>query len=120
MGNRVLVVDDEDDVRSFVRLVLETSGYEVICASDGLEGLQAIDAERPDLVILDLMMPVMDGWQVLDEIGHQHPPVIVVLSAAGDPERAREKGAAASLSKPFRLPELLATCRQVLAEANAG
>src|SRR4051812_27816502 len=102
MSRRVLVVDDEDDVRTFVRLVLETAGYEVRCAADGKEALQAIHIERPDLVVLDLMMPVMDGWQVLAAIAHEHPPLVVVLSAAADLSRAQVLGAAATVAKPFR------------------
>lgn len=110
------MVDDEEDVRHFVRLVLEGAGYEVTTASDGAEGLQAIERERPDLVVLDLMMPVMDGWEVLARVGHTHPPFILVLSAAADPARAEKEGAAATVSKPFRVRELLAACRRVLGE----
>ncbi len=116
---RILVVDDEEDVRHFVRLVLESAGHEVSTAADGQEGIEAIQARRPDLVVLDLMMPVLDGWQVLERVGHVHPPVIVVLSAAADIRQVQERGAAAALSKPFRVPELIATCQRVLAAAAA-
>ena len=115
MGKRVLVVDDEEDVRTFVRLILEDAGYEVQTAMDGREGLQAIRVSRPDLVLLDLMMPVMDGWQVLAGAGRQHPP-FVVLSASNEPERARRQGAVAVVSKPFLVRELVDTCRRVLGE----
>jgi CheY-like chemotaxis protein len=115
MGKRVLVVDDEEDVRSFVRLILEDAGYEVETAMDGREGLKAIHLSRPDLVLLDLMMPVMDGWQVLAGVGRHHPP-FVVLSASNEPERARKEGAVALVSKPFQVRDLIATCRRVLGE----
>src|SRR3954453_21187080 len=98
MSKRVLVVDDEEDVRTFVRLVLESEGYEVQSAADGAEGLRAIREGRPDLVILDLMMPVMDGWQVREQVGAQPPPFIVILSAAANPERAFAAGAVATVS----------------------
>jgi CheY-like chemotaxis protein len=114
MSKRVLVVDDEEDVRTFVRLVLESEGYEVQSAADGAEGLRAIAEGRPDLVILDLMMPVMDGWQVLEKVGGQHPPFIVILSAAANPERAFAAGAVATVSKPFKMREFLDVCRRAL------
>jgi CheY-like chemotaxis protein len=115
MGKRVLVVDDEEDVRTFVRLVLEDAGYEVETAMDGREGLEAIHISRPDLVLLDLMMPVMDGWEVMAGVGRSHPP-FVVLSASDEPERARREGAVALVSKPFVVRDLVATCRHVLGE----
>ena len=115
MGKRVLVVDDEEDVRSFVRLILEDAGYEVETATDGREGLEAIDVSRPDLVLLDLMMPVMNGWEVLAGVGRHHPPFIVV-SASNEPERAQKEGAVALVAKPFEVQELIATCRRVLGE----
>jgi DNA-binding response OmpR family regulator len=116
MSRRVLVVDDEPDVLDFVRLVLEAAGYEVACCSNGRECLRAVTAHPPDLIVLDLMMPVMDGWSVLSAVGHRPPPLIVVLSAAADPGRAREMGAAATLAKPFNARELLAVCRRVLGD----
>ena len=115
MGKRVLVVDDEEDVRTFVRMVLEDAGYEVETAMDGREGLAAIKISQPDLVLLDLMMPVMDGWQVLAGVDRHHPP-FVILSASHEPERATKEGATALLSKPFLVRELIATCRRVLGE----
>jgi CheY-like chemotaxis protein len=117
---RVLVVDDERDVQALVRMVLERQGYEVEAASDGREALQKIGEHRPDLVVLDLMMPEIDGWGVLEELrGRPERPRVVLLSAyAHDPltqRRGLEAGAWACLGKPFRLPELVETCEKALA-----
>jgi DNA-binding response OmpR family regulator len=109
-------VDDEADVRHFLRLVLEASGYVVDCAADGREGLARIEAARPDLVLLDLMMPHLDGWGVLERLGDcPAPPSVVIVSAAPDPARAMRAGAAGCLAKPFSVAELLATCARALA-----
>lgn len=112
---RVLVVDDEPDVQDFVRMVLEQGGYDVACADNGEQALARIRDDKPDLVVLDLMMPVMDGWTVLEELGGKlPPPVVVILSAAADAIRAERAGASGCISKPFRPAHLLATCRDVL------
>jgi CheY-like chemotaxis protein len=115
----VLVVDDERDVQALVRLVLERQGYEVDAASDGREALEKIGTKRPDLVVLDLMMPEIDGWGVLERLkGTDAPPRVVLLSAyAHDPDtqqRGFEAGAWACLGKPFKLPELITTCQRAL------
>ena len=119
MAARVLVVDDERDVQALVSMVLERQGYEVELASDGREALAKIDARRPDLVVLDLMMPEIDGWGVLERLrGHSAPPRVVLLSAyAHDPttrQRGLDAGAWECLGKPFRLPELITTCQKAL------
>jgi DNA-binding response OmpR family regulator len=110
-------VDDEDGIRDFLGLILRTADYIVSTAQDGEQGLQKIKGESPDLVLLDIMMPVLDGWGVLERLRAMPDPrpAVVVLSAAADPGRAIEMGAAAALSKPFRIDELLATCARVLA-----
>jgi len=64
MAHRILVVDDEQDIRQLVALIAEAAGYEVVQANNGMEGLQAIERSEFDLVILDIMMPEMDGWEV--------------------------------------------------------
>lgn len=112
---RVLVVDDEDYVRQLLCRVLASKGYTVDAAADGREGLEKITAVHPDLVLLDLMMPVMDGWQVLDALAQmeQHPPVVIV-SAYVDRGRALKAGAVECLSKPFAIGQLLTTCEKAL------
>lgn len=93
------------------RPVLETAGYAVDSADDGEEALEKIQVARPDLVVLDLMMPKLDGWEVLERLrGLAQPPAVVILSACPDPPRAIRAGAVGCLSKPFRFGELIETC----------
>ena len=116
MRRKVLVVDDEEDVLDFMRLILEASGFEVECVADGVEALHGIAAWEPDLVLLDLMMPTMNGWELLERVGPKHPPFIVVVSAATDHVRALGDRVAATIKKPFRPDDLVRTCRQVLGD----
>jgi CheY-like chemotaxis protein len=114
-SKRVLVADDEDDVLQFVSLVLEDAGFSVGTARDGFETLKKIEAESPDLVVLDLMMPGLDGWQVLTRLRHDlKRPRIVVLSAFADSAQASAAGATACLAKPFLAGELVRTCVKTL------
>ena len=114
---RILVADDDEDVRVIVAKILRGTGFEVETAQDGREALEKLAAQRADLLILDLMMPEMDGWEVLEEIRDREPPPVIVLTARDDYEsfaRAVRAGAAAHLVKPFRFQELVATCHSVL------
>ena len=107
----ILVVDDDPDILDALSEILEAEGYEVDRARHGQEALARVDRRRPDLILLDLMMPVMDGWEFAHalrrrEDGAQIP--VVVLSAdrqAG--AKARVVGARGFLAKPFELNELL-------------
>lgn len=115
----VLVADDEEDVRFLLSRLLGDVGYDVHLAADGMEALDRIDAVRPDLMILDLMMPALDGWGVLERLKtHPAAPIVVLLTARGDPEsfaRGMREGAAAYVTKPFRFHELIATVQGLLA-----
>ena len=104
-----ILVDDEKDVQDFLRLILEEEAYTVECADDGQEALRRAAVLRPDLFVLDLMMPVMDRWEVLKRLrsGPSPLPPVVILSDVGARRRALREGAAACLSKPFHLRELL-------------
>jgi len=105
--SRVLVIDDDPDLGRVVRRVLELEGYEVVLSDDGLRGLAAAQRQRPDAIVLDLMMPVMDGYQVLAELRGdprtRDVPVVVLSAAALEEtrERVEAAGAAAFLTKPF-------------------
>lgn len=106
---RVLVVDDEADIRATVSAMLEIEGYDVEEAANGADALHAIEARAPDLILLDMRMPVLDGWAFASELrrrGHRTP--IVVMTAARDAARwAAEIAATAFVAKPFGLDDLI-------------
>jgi CheY-like chemotaxis protein len=107
----VLVVDDDPDILDAICDILESEGYRVSRARHGVEALQRVESERPSIILLDLMMPVMDGLtfaQHLRErpLGRTIP--IVVISAEGNPQRAAAVGAQGYLAKPFDIDALLA------------
>jgi len=106
---RVLVVDDEPDIRATVLAMLEIEGYDVDEAANGADALHVIEARPPDLILLDMRMPVLDGWGFASELrrrGHGTP--IVVMTAARDAARwAGDIAAAAFVAKPFGLDDLI-------------
>ncbi len=118
---RILVVDDEPDILLLHRLNLEAAGHEVLLAADGQKALQRIDEDHPDLVVLDVMMPVLDGWGVLDQLTQRaDPPAVLIVSAKSakeDVDRAMNAGAAAYLSKPFNADQLLEHVSRLLGRA---
>ena len=103
----VLVVDDEPDVLLLCRVNLEFEGYEVIEAADGEEAMERVRAQRPDVVLLDVMMPKMDGWQVLaaikDDAELADIPVVMLTAKVQDQDQIRDwsQGAADYITKPF-------------------
>ena len=107
----VLVVDDDPDILEAICDILGTESYRVARAKNGLEALERVDAERPDVILLDLMMPVMDGVTFAQAL-RQRPAVadvpILVISADGNPQRAASVNARAYLAKPFDIDALLA------------
>ncbi|HLA77726.1 MAG TPA: response regulator [Vicinamibacteria bacterium] len=119
---RILVVDDEADVRSLLSRVLRDAGYSVDTADDGGEALARLEANRPDLVLLDLMMPGVDGWGVLAELRKEpSPPPVVLVTASADPAtfgRGVREGVAGYIAKPFRFRDLLSTCERVLLDSR--
>ncbi len=106
----VLVVDDDVQVRGFAAAILRAEGYTVVTAADGAEALACIARLRPDLVLLDLAMPVMDGWQVLHTLRAQGVTVPLLFMSAGYNARLEDErhGADGYLGKPFTPAELLA------------
>ncbi len=114
-ARRVLVVDDAPDIRDALSEILEVEGYDVQRARNGREALQRLEQEVPDLVLLDLMMPVMDGWEFARSLAPGARPPIIVLSADRNvSSKAKEIGALGWLAKPFELTELLAAVRRAL------
>jgi two-component system, chemotaxis family, chemotaxis protein CheY len=108
---RVLVVEDDDGIRDLVDLVLSSAGYEVLTASDGAAALQVIGTVHPDLVLLDMRMPVMDGWEFARRYRARpepHAPIVVLTAARDAAQRAAEIDANGYLGKPFDMTELLA------------
>jgi CheY-like chemotaxis protein len=106
---RVLVVDDEPDIRATVSEMLQIEGYAVGQAANGADALAAVERDPPDVILLDMRMPVLDGWGFASELrrrGHEIP--VVVMTAARDASRwASEIAAPAWLAKPFRYDDLI-------------
>ena len=117
MGSTVLVVEDDPHTVEVVRLYLQRDGHSVLTAPDGLSGLQLFREGRPDLVVLDLMLPGVDGWQVCRTIRQESDVPIVMLTARVEEEdrvAGLELGADDYVTKPFSLRELAARVRAVL------
>jgi len=118
-AKRILVVDDEMDVRALLLATLEDAGYDVDLASDGVLALARILAHRPDLVVLDLMMPGMDGHELIAKLAAvpSSPPIIAISGVPGSPPTLGplQPLVRAYLSKPFPMDFLLRTCARVLA-----
>lgn len=117
---RILVVDDQPSIRGVLEVALSEAGADVWSAPDGPAALASLESSLPDLILLDLVMPVMNGWQVLDRLMASKRtatiPVVLQTSAADFTsfDRARRRGVAAFISKPFRLNEVVETCRRIL------
>ncbi|MCC2667564.1 MAG: Response regulator consisting of a CheY-like receiver domain and a winged-helix DNA-binding domain [Armatimonadetes bacterium] len=116
----ILTVDDEVNIRRLVEVNLQRAGYRVTTARDGVEALDSIRGERPDMVVLDVMMPRMDGFEVLKRLRLDAEtaelPVIMLTAKAQDADifRGWQSGADCYLTKPFNPTELLAFVRRVL------
>jgi CheY-like chemotaxis protein len=112
-ARRVLVVDDEPQVVWVLRFGLESEGYDVATARNGIEALEQVAVHHPELMVLDVMMPKMDGWTVLRELAklpvQERPRVVMVtaLASLDDRAKAAELGADAYVPKPFDVDELL-------------
>lgn len=122
---KILVVDDDRAIQQLLEVNLELEGYEVAKALDGVEALDMIGSFAPDIVLLDIMMPRMDGREVLRRVKDNPEtadlPIIFLSARAQDMDVSlgMELGAAAYLTKPFEPQDLLNTVRRVLAEAKA-
>lgn len=113
---RILVVDDEERVLNFLRSKLKASGYEVLTASNGLEALEQAQAQEPDLIVLDLLMPKIDGFETLKELRSFSAVPVIILSARGadvDKIKGLDLGADDYLPKPFNPDELVARVEAV-------
>ena len=120
MTKRILVIEDTEDNRQIVRDLLESAGYELIEALDGLEGVAAAEREHPDLILMDIQLPGIDGYEATRRIravpALATVPIIAVTSYAlsGDEAKAVEAGCDGYVSKPFSPRALLAKVREYL------
>jgi excisionase family DNA binding protein len=114
----VLIVDDDDGLREFLRSNLEIEGYVVREAASAEDGLAVLEDEPPDLILLDVMMPGMNGWEMLQRVQEKHGvgaiPVIMFSGKVEAGAEAEERGAQAFIGKPFDPEQLLASTRQLL------
>ena len=118
---RILVVDDEPDLVHAVRLYLEMEGYLVFAASNGYEAMEKVREKLPDLVVLDVMMPEMDGFETLERIRDVHNVPVIMLTVRGeeaDKVRGLQLGADDYVTKPFSQRELLSRIQAVLRRAE--
>lgn len=118
MAPRVLIVDDDEHILDFLGLALEDEGYEVDTAHNGADALTRVEASPPDVILLDLWMPVMDGWQFLREYRARpgpHAAVIALTAAQYDPVQHTDIDADAFLTKPFSLDTLIERVRGLTA-----
>lgn len=120
MGRRILVVDDEPEILEVIESRLEANGYDVVTATDGVQAAERLKQARPELIILDIMMPRVDGFKVL-EVLKAHPQTseipIIMLTSKGETSnilKAQEMKAADYLIKPFKPEELLKVVKRYL------
>jgi DNA-binding response OmpR family regulator len=117
MKPKILVIDDDADLQRLVQVALERRGYQVLSASDGLQGLRFLYEDRPDLVVLDVMMSNMDGWEALGRIRELSSVPVIMLTALGetaDLVRGLNQGADDYVVKPFQMEELVARIEALL------
>ena len=114
---KILVVDDDQNICELLRLYIEKEGFEVCIANDGRKALEVFDTENPDLIMLDIMLPELDGWQVCREIRKKSQCPIIMLTAKGevfDKVLGLELGADDYVVKPFEAKEVIARIKAVL------
>jgi two-component system, OmpR family, alkaline phosphatase synthesis response regulator PhoP len=126
MPKKILAVDDEKHIVRLVQVNLERQGYEVVTANDGKEALQKVEEENPDLIVLDVMMPYMDGFEVLQNL-RRNPatreiPVIMLTAKAQDADvfRGWQSGVDCYLTKPFNPMELISFVKRIFSSTQGG
>ena len=123
MNRKALVIEDDKNIAELLRLYLEKDGFEVSIASDGGTGLRLAGETDPDVILLDIMLPVMDGWQVCKEIRRSSRVPIIMLTAKGetyDKVSGLEMGADDYVTKPFEVKELIARIHAVMRRAEGA
>ena len=122
-NKKALVIEDDKNIAELLRLYLEKDGFEVSIASDGGQGLRLAGEVEPDVILLDIMLPVMDGWQVCKEIRRNSQVPIIMLTAKGetfDKVSGLEMGADDYVTKPFEVKELIARIHAVMRRADGA
>lgn len=120
MPRKILVVDDQENIARIVRMMLENKGYETVWAADGAEALRLAKSEEPDLILLDVMLPKIDGFKVCRLLKfdkkYSHIPIVFLTakSSPGDKQIGREVGADYYLEKPFQPVQLIQVIEQLL------
>ena len=120
MSKRILIVEDQEDLRAILRDLLASTGFDVVEATDGGDGVAKAKSFQPDLVLMDIQLPVLDGYEAIRQIkadaSISKTPVIAVSSFAmkGDEEKARDAGCDAYVTKPYSPMKLLALARTFL------
>lgn len=120
--SKILIADDEQSIREILRIYLENEGYEVVEAEDGADALRKVEYEKPDLVLLDIMMPILDGIEVCRQVRKHHTiPIIMATAKDEDDDRilGLEMGADDYVTKPFNNRELMARVKAVLRRTGA-
>ena len=126
MAKRILIVEDQEDNRMIVRDVLSSAGFDLIEAVNGEDGVKLAHSERPDLILMDIQLPIIDGYEATRRIKGSAElksiPIIAVTSYAlsGDQAKARAAGCDGYISKPFSPRELLARVREYLPDVEAS
>jgi DNA-binding response OmpR family regulator len=124
MKKKILIVDDEEDILHFLELVLREKGYQVVTATNGHDALTTAQIEKPDLVLLDIMMPQMDGWEVLkllrvdDETSDIPVAMLSARTEAKDRVQGLQEGAIDYICKPFSLQELLVKIEAIFGQVG--
>ena len=119
----VLIVDDDPDMVTIIRIMLDDAGYQVRSARNGKEALESVAAKMPAVVLLDILMPVMDGWQCARELRARYGrrvPIVVVTAAEHAGARAAQVGGDDVLAKPFEMAELLRIVARYAPRNGAG
>lgn len=118
MSKKILVVDDDADVRNLLKMRLEVLGYSIAVAADGSEGLSKAESEKPDLIILDIMMPEMDGYTFVREIkaneSLRQTPIVILTSRTGMKDLFEIEGVHDYVTKPYEPEDLVTTVKKYL------
>jgi DNA-binding response OmpR family regulator len=119
MKKRILIVDDDASVRKALGKVLEDEGYNIMLAADGREALEQFESEPVDLLLLDIGLPIRNGWDTFERITSQAPafPIIIITGKANQHDMAVAAGVGALIEKPLDVSQLLKTIQELLAES---